>query len=138
MEIYTSYFGNYRRIPSEYQCVSIANSKPQGLFIPECSLLKPRWGIVQAYKNEAMSYTRFAEQYIGQLNATPAIKYFDSLRELSQFNPIVLMCWEEDYTMCHRTLAAYWLANNCFVQYKGELNNEKSYFDIDNCKHANT
>lgn len=138
MEIYTSYFGNYRRIPSEYQCVSIANSKPQGLFIPECNLLKPNWTIVKSFKNKDISYIDFAKAYIAQLNMTPAIKYFDNLRELSQFNPLVLMCWEEDYAICHRTIAAYWLANNCFVQYKGELNNEKSYFDIDNYEHADT
>ena len=138
MEIYTSYFGNYRRIPSEYQCVSIANSKPQGLFIPECSLLKPYWSTVQAYKNKDISYNQFAEQYIEQLSTAPVITYFDKLKELSQFNPLVLMCWEEDYTICHRTIAAYWLTNNCFVRYRGELSNEKSYFNIDNCKHVNT
>ena len=126
MEIYTSYFGNYRRIPQEYQCISIANSKPQGLFIVECDLLKPIWSLVKKFKEQQISYTEFAQCYITQLNTIPAVVYYDklrelSLRELSQFNPIVLMCWEKQSTICHRAIAAHWLANNCVAQYKGEL-----------------
>lgn len=120
MEIYTSYFSNYKSIPAEYQCVSIANSKPQGLFIPECGLFKPKRSLVKKFKEQQISYTEFAQCYIAQLNAIPAVEYYDKLRELSQLNPVVLMCWEKDYETCHRTLAAYWLANNGFVQYKGE------------------
>lgn len=121
MEIYTSYFSNYKNIPPHYQCVSIANSKPQGLFIPECNLLKPDWSIVQDYRNKDISYTDFAKLYLARLDITPAFKYFESLRRIALSNPLVLMCWEKDYKVCHRTIAAYWLAKNCFVQYKGEL-----------------
>lgn len=130
MEIYTSYFGNYKHIPHEYQCVSIANSKPEGLFIPECNLLKPDWNIVQAYKNKDISHDDFAKLYIGKLNIVPAFKYFESLRQIALSNPLVLMCWEKDHTICHRTIAAYWLVKNCFATYKGELSNEETTIDL--------
>ena len=130
MEIYTSYFGNYRHIPQEYQCISIANSKPQGLFIVECDLLKPKWSLVQQYKAKNISYAEFAEQYITQLDAVPAIRYYEVLKSLSLSNPIVLMCWEKQSAICHRAIAAHWLVANCFAQYKGELSNEETTIDL--------
>ena len=142
IEIYTSYFANYRHIPPDYQCVSIANTKPKALFIPEWKPVRPSWQLVKAYKQQRMNMIEFMVLYGTQLNKHSAhIYYADLVKyatgassesgslefllhvDMSKARPVVLMCWEKEAEyLCHRIPLAYYLAKNCAgVIYKGEL-----------------
>ena len=120
-EIYTSYFANYKNIPQEYQCVSVANTKPDSLFIPEWELVRPAWSLVQHLKSKTIAFNDFAYYYSRQLETKPASYYIEALRSYSAGRPVVLMCWEKDYNECHRKILSYWLQMNALANYKGEL-----------------
>lgn len=107
-QIYTSYFGNYKNIPSEYQCVSIANSKPDSINIPTWKEVRPNWSDVEAYKSHKITACQFAERYKSKLDT---IRPIEALDYLNKFNAdtIVLLCWESSYLYCHRYILALWL-----------------------------
>lgn len=111
--IYTSYFGNYRNIPSEYQCISIANSKPR-IGVPTWTDVVPDWKDVEAFKQNRMSELEFTMRYMHKLDRKPARHYFDYLNEF-EADTIVLLCYEKQYFNCHRMLLGYWLHNNLHV-----------------------
>lgn len=141
VEIYTSYFANYRNIPPDYQCVSVANTKPNSCFIPEWKPVRPAWEYVKAYKQKDISMTEFMTMYGIQLNTHSARIYYADLvkyatgasnesgslefllhTDMSKARPVVLMCWEKEAEYCHRVMLAYYLTRNCTgIIYKGEL-----------------
>ena len=120
-EIYTSYFANYKNISKEYNCVSIANSKPESLFIVTWKQVAPAWNLVQQFKSKNIAFNDFAYYYNQQLDTNPASYYITALQSFSNKRPVVLMCWEKDFIMCHRKILAYWLQMNSLANYKGEL-----------------
>lgn len=120
-EIYTSYFANYKNIPQDYQCVSVANTKPDSLFIPEWELVRPDWSLITSYKNKDITASDLYVYYFKQLDKNPAHHYIEALRSYSAGRPVVLMCWEKDYNECHRKILSYWLQMNALANYKGEL-----------------
>lgn len=113
-KIYTSYFGNYRNIPPEYQCYSIANSKPR-LHIPTWVDVVPDWKNVNALKHQTITPTEFAIQYLSKLNKLSDEKLLDFLSSINS-EVLVLMCWESHYFDCHRMLLAYWLSKKLNMQ----------------------
>lgn len=103
VKIYTSYYANYKNIDPEYQCISISQTKPP-IFIPRLSKVVPHWNLINLYKLGILTYEQFAQAYMLQINQTISP---NNLRDyLLQFNNdnIVLMCYEKDYTKCHRTI----------------------------------
>lgn len=63
IEFYTSYFGNYKNIPQEYQCFSIANSKPSDINIPRLEEAIPKWSYVKSFKSNEISWQLFHDMY---------------------------------------------------------------------------
>ena len=115
MNIYTSYFGNYKNIPQEYQCISIANSKPRGLFIPTWKEVMPKWSIVKSLKANEISYELFEQMYLNQLLHTYQFNDKQSLEKLRNYlenmnADIVLLCWEKDAEHCHRLILVNFLS----------------------------
>lgn len=114
MNIYTSYFGNYKNIPQEYQCISIANSKPQSLFIPTWKEVMPKWSIVKSLKNKEITFGLFEQMYLCQLFQTYQINDKQKIEELKNYlesmgDNIVLLCWEKDAFYCHRYVLMHFL-----------------------------
>lgn len=122
VEVYTSYFSNYKNIPSEYQCVSIANSRPSSICIPIWSDVIPHWSLVKAFKNKSISSNEFMGRYIEMLKSKPLENYKNFLMQYKY--PIVLLCWEKDCSWCHRSLLGSFLKVylHDIVDFKGELN----------------
>ena len=63
IEIYTSYYGNYKNIPAEYQCVSVSNSKPEGIYISKWNDVVPPWSLVEKFKAKEITLSEFATYY---------------------------------------------------------------------------
>lgn len=128
LQVYTSYFSkainNYNH---DMQYVIISNSAPKWwpkeLPVVQLKDFAPDWTYVQRYKNDDMDWQAFADQYKNTL-----ISRFDTLKNaqaelLKRLNTtsntsIVFLCWEKDYTRCHRTLLAQYLFE---LVYNGEL-----------------
>lgn len=124
MDIYTSYFAQYSRIPAEYQCVSIANSKPENILIPTWNDTVPSWDIVEAFKNGESYYDVFKSEYCQQLSTNSIDIYAEYLQKFNV--PVVLLCWERDAGFCHRTILANYLAYHInSIHYAGELTQEE-------------
>ena len=114
MNIYTSYFGNYKNIPQEFQCLSIANTKPQGLFIPTWKEVVPKWSIVKSFKANEISYELFEQMYLYQLFNTYQVNDIQKIAKLRNYleymnADIVLLCWEKDASHCHRLILVKFL-----------------------------
>lgn len=107
MNIYTSYFSNYKNLV-EYQCVSIANSKPANIFVPEWVTVRPDWCNVDAYKKGLLDYEQFTKLYRAKLEQFDSCMYTAYLMQYKQ--DVVLLCWEKDATICHRRVLAEFLS----------------------------
>lgn len=104
VKIYTSYYANHRNIPAEYQCIAVSQTRPSSVFIPTLKEAAPHWNIINMYKSGKIDFDDFSALYMYQLDVHIGHK---NLRDyLLQFNNeyIVLMCYEKDYTKCHRTI----------------------------------
>lgn len=110
LKIYTSYFGNYKNIPQEYQCISIANSKPKGLNIPTWTDVVPNWNNVKEFKEQQITACEFIKRYISDLTYDSPLKHFDYLEKYEdKVEAVVLLCWEKSADFCHRTILADYL-----------------------------
>ena len=121
MKIYTSYFGNYKNIDSDIQCLSIANSKPQGLALIKWKEVVPNWSYVTSFKNKQISFELFKQMY---LNYLMNLKYSHDFKfYLEHFNSdVCLLCWEKDVNECHRKVLAEFLQQFYGIEYMGEVN----------------
>lgn len=109
MKIYTSYFGNLRKIPKGITPISIANYMPKGLNFSRYNLLCPPVPVMNKHK-QGGSFEDFSNEYkaqvLSKLNAKDVI---ENLKYLSYGNDIVLLCYEKDDTTCHRSILREWL-----------------------------
>jgi hypothetical protein len=111
MKIYTSYFGNIKKITNP---VSIA-IKPPHWYSGHCYLkLAPKWDLVSKFKIESKKdlnaaiamYTRaYTEEILGILYQTDV---FNELYQIYHGQDIVLLCYETPEKFCHRYLVADW------------------------------
>lgn len=117
-KVYTSYYGNYKNIPAEYQCISVSNSKPEGICVPKWKEVVPGWDLVQRYKSKQMNYADFVYYYLMQLSVVP-MSHIHAY--LSRFDSVCLLCYEKDPATCHRNALAAHLASYPFIDYCGEI-----------------
>ena len=100
MQIYTSYYANYKEIEPDYQCVAISNSTP--IRIPKWKDVVPNWQLVQQYKAGLLLPEQFSLLYRQQLDRCNTAKLYEYLQQFSY--PVVLMCYEKDDRYCHRAI----------------------------------
>jgi hypothetical protein len=96
--MFTSYFANVKKLPTDLVPVSIARGSPRGFPGKKELRLAPTWAMLKMTK--ADYDTRFAEM-LAQLD--PA-EIYQTLGENA-----VLLCWEKPGDACHRRLVAEWL-----------------------------
>lgn len=120
MILYTSYFGNYKNIDPQIQCISIANTKPTSLLVPKFNEVVPPWSYVNSFKNKEISYELFSQMY---LNKLISLSYsFDFIIYLEHFKTdVCLLCWEKDFTQCHRKILAEFLQKFYKIEYRGDI-----------------
>lgn len=110
MYIYTSYFANLQKLPSDVVPISIARYNPkwyQGATYAE--LAPPAW-LLQQYKRDG-DFNSFGLLFIDEvLCALSPDRVIDELSVLSQGRDVALLCWEKEQSVCHRSLVAEWLS----------------------------
>lgn len=69
--------------------------------------LSPQTELFQRYRNGEIDFERYQKEYViglAGLNYSNLIKRLEYLQELSGANSVVLLGYEKDPDMCHRTL----------------------------------
>ena len=104
MEIYTSYFANYRNF-GDNKPISIALYPPDRYLGEELKALAPTRKILRYKDNEEM-YTTLFNRKLNDFSAKKVFKYFESTYPGKDF---LLLCYEKPPQFCHRHLVAKWL-----------------------------
>lgn len=115
--IYTSYFGQIKNMPDNFEPICIARWKPKWYTGKALLMLAPsdrllRWWRASD-KNEA-SEARYARWYTNEvLRAYEAAAIVRIIHYIAEGKTPVLVCFEKD-GFCHRHLVADWLNKNGF------------------------
>jgi hypothetical protein len=95
--VYTSYFGNLKKIPAGLRPVRIARGKPRFFAGPSELRLAPTWAMLK------MTRPDYDAKFATQLAALDPRELYDSLGV-----DAVLLCWEKPGEGCHRRIVAEW------------------------------
>lgn len=106
--IYTSYFGNHRRLPKEMKWVSIARKTPLGFTGERWEELAPSSDLLSDYKSGKTDQQGYTQRYMKQLDDLVATQpeYFDRFKT---DDDLILFCYEKIGDFCHRHLLANYL-----------------------------
>lgn len=102
MKIYTSYFGNVRKLPDEIVPVSIAR---HAKFWPGLKYF-PLAPDSETLKIQTGEYTLRFNKKLSKLNA---VSVLEQLISISEGKDIALLCYEKPGDFCHRRLVAEWI-----------------------------
>lgn len=106
MKIYTSYFGNLRKLTQERIVpVSIARYPPKWYGGHSYTALAPTAYMLSGSCSHEEYLSRYAE-LTWRMNAADVVK---DLEQMSQGRDVALLCFEKPGQFCHRRLAADWL-----------------------------
>lgn len=113
MKIYTSYFGNSRKLAaSGIKSICIAVGKPRFFFGPQMLNVAPtRYMISSACQPE--EYIRLYKGILSRLNAFQVV---EQIKQLSNGKDVALCCYEKPGDFCHRHLLAEWITENTDIE----------------------
>lgn len=115
MKIYTSYFGNIRRLnEAGIFAVCVAIGKPKYLNLPQIINVAPtRYMLSDACSYE--EYLRLYDQILARQNAQQVVKQIETL---SGGRDVALCCYEKPGDFCHRHILAKWITDNTGIEVK--------------------
>ncbi len=96
--MFTSYFANVKKLPTDLVPVSIARGSPRGFTGRKELRLAPTWAMLKLTKPE---YDAAFAEILAKLDPS---EIYRTLGEKA-----VLLCWEKPWDACHRRLVAEWL-----------------------------
>lgn len=116
--IFTSYFGNLKKIPDTIEPISICRKPPTWYTGAQYLELAPSEEILYEYKKfpDIEKYTQAYTKYVLD-RLEPPTTVVKKLCEMSNKEDICLLCYETPATFCHRHLVAKWFRKNgidCF------------------------
>ena len=110
--IYTSYFGNLKKLPNNITPIAICGKSPNWYGGLEYKKLAPKYDFFMKWKenHDNEYYVRnFEERVLNTLNPDTVI---NELFSLANSENIVLICYEKPGDFCHRHLVSKWLNEN--------------------------
>ena len=115
MKIYTSYFGNIRRLnESGIFAICVAIGKPRYLNLPQMINVAPtRYMLSDACSYE--EYLKLYDQILARQNAYQVVRQIESL---SGGRDVALCCYEKPGDFCHRHILAKWITDNTGIEVK--------------------
>jgi uncharacterized protein YeaO (DUF488 family) len=82
------------------------------------SPLSPSWPLLKQAKAEAMPFEEYGEKLLEEIrHRKDAFVLMKKLYELAKHQPVYLVCYEKDYSKCHRSLVKRWI-----MEYGGASN----------------
>lgn len=121
MKIYTSYFGNSRKLNAAgIKIICVAIGRPRFIKAPQMLNVAPtRYMVSGPCSHE--EYLRLYDQILAKQDAHTVIKQIEFL---SDGKDVALCCYEKPGQFCHRHLLAKWLTDNTGIEIK-EFGQEK-------------
>ena len=107
MKIYTSYFGNLKKLGADkIMPIGVALYTPKWYSGPEMKVLAPR-GYMLA---KSISEQQYTEMYTSQVLAGLNPRHiYTTIEQMSGGRDCALLCYEKPGDFCHRRLIADWL-----------------------------
>lgn len=115
--IYTTYFGNLKKLPENIIPISICGKAPNGWNGLQYKKLAPKYSFFKIWK-ETQDNNYYIEHYenevLKSLNCVEVIADLKHLCDKSMYSSvdIALVCYEKPEDFCHRHLVADWLIQN--------------------------
>lgn len=113
--IYTSYYGNLKKIDKKIEPISISQFTPKGIHIFSMEELAPSKELLNWWKNCEQTKEdeqNYIDKYNQQLCSLNPQDIQSKLYELSCGKDVVLLCYEKPTDFCHRHLVATWFNEN--------------------------
>lgn len=107
MKIFTSYFGNVKKLSSAgIKMISISLYKPKFFYGIEAKNVAPRSSMIFGDLSHEQYEERYRKEVLGNVDAVEFIKMIE---KMSQGSDIALCCYEKPGDFCHRHILAEWL-----------------------------
>ena len=113
MKIYTSYFGNSRKLNAAgIKIICVAIGRPRFLSVPQMLNVCPtRYMISGPCSKE--EYLRLYDQILSKQDAYQVVKQIEML---SGGQDVALCCYEKPGDFCHRHILAKWITDNTGIE----------------------
>lgn len=122
--IYTTYLSKLKDIPNDAVKVFIARKSPGEEVLKKyncmhaLSLAPSQW-ILNKYKEHG-SFKKFAERFIEERKVVTVEENREvaKILALCKENDVYLICYEKDYTKCHRSIVAKLMSNKTGIPWE--------------------
>ena len=116
MKIYTSYFGNSRKLKEAgIKIICVAIGRPRFISgVPQMVNVAPTRYMISA----ACSHDEYLRLYNNILESQDAKKVVEQIKTLSDGQDVALCCYENPGDFCHRHILAKWLTEKTGIEIK--------------------
>lgn len=116
MRVFTTYFGNLRNLDKNTVPVAVCQWRPRGWHGDRLAYLAPTEEILTEYR-KTNNWKQFVKRYKSEvLDKLDPDEVVADLHECSRgIYDVALVCYEKAPFMCHRSLLANWLMENCNI-----------------------
>lgn len=114
MKIYTSYFGNLKRLGAQKIVpIGVALYTPKWYQGPELKVLAPKGYMLAKDVTEQQYIQMYTSQVLARLNPRAILQLIE---QASGGRDCALLCYEKPGDFCHRRLIAEWLQKTIGIQ----------------------
>lgn len=114
MKIYTSYFGNLKRLGTQKIVpIGVALYTPKWYQGPELKVLAPKGYMLAKDVTEQQYIQMYTSQVLARLNPRAILQLIE---QVSGGRDCALLCYEKPGDFCHRRLIAEWLQKTIGIQ----------------------
>lgn len=125
MRLYTSYYARAVRASDDILFIRVSNTVPDWFRRTYHTLsinVFPDWNFINAFKKDEISYETFCAEYRKKImGSTQPNLILDEIKRLADEygkDTVVLLCYEKNSSLCHRTELARIIDDGCYC---GEL-----------------
>lgn len=113
MKIYTSYFGNARKLnEAGVMIICVAIGRPRFIQAPQMLNVCPTRYMISG----ACSHEEYLKMYDDILAKQDARKVMEQIQALSGGKDVALCCYEKPGDFCHRHILAKWLTEKTGIE----------------------
>lgn len=126
MKIYTSYFGNARKLnEAGIRIISVALWKPRFMNVPLLAGVTP----TRYMLSDECSHDEYLKRYDEILRNQDANQVVERIMYLSDGQDVALCCYEKPGVFCHRHILAKWITDNTGIEVE-EFEETKKKCDV--------
>lgn len=116
MKIYTSYFGNHRKLAaSNIKMICVALGKPKYYNAPQIIEVAPRRYML----DDKWTYEEYTNMYLNDvLSKVNPQELIQTIQRFSNGQDVALCCYEKPGDFCHRHILAKWLTEKTEIEIK--------------------